>query len=178
VATAVQGAEPHLLLRLPGSVHASVEDCQDRGAFVGPLRRYEDHPETVARYDGFVTLPMDVYFGRETVLRSASGGHVCPREGFGTSAVTVEPNRRLPIAPNLIPIRRTARSVHGAVSRCYPIAQLHQYRCLGCGSVWCLARPKKLFAMKWNNHEKECIRRFEEKSDSALSINYRELLGA
>jgi hypothetical protein len=37
---------------------------------------------------------------------------------------------------------------------------------------------KKFFAIQWNDHEKECIRRFKEKSDSAFSINYRELLGA
>jgi hypothetical protein len=44
-----------------------------------------------------------------------------------------------------------------------------------CG-VW--HSQKKFFAIQWNDHEKECIRRFKEKSDSAFSINYRELLGA
>jgi hypothetical protein len=37
---------------------------------------------------------------------------------------------------------------------------------------------KKFFALQWDDHGKECIRRFKEKSDSAFSINYRELLGA
>jgi hypothetical protein len=32
--------------------------------------------------------------------------------------------------------------------------------------------------MQWNDHEKECIRRFTGKSDSAFSIYDRELLGA
>jgi hypothetical protein len=43
-----------------------------------------------------------------------------------------------------------------------------------CG-VW--HSQKKFFAIQWNDHEKECIRRFKEKSDSAVSINYRERLG-
>jgi hypothetical protein len=37
---------------------------------------------------------------------------------------------------------------------------------------------KKFFALQWHDHEEECIRRFKEKSDSAFSINDRELLGA
>jgi hypothetical protein len=44
-----------------------------------------------------------------------------------------------------------------------------------CG-VW--HSQKKFFALQWNEHEKESIRRFKEKSDSVFSINYRELLGA
>jgi hypothetical protein len=44
-----------------------------------------------------------------------------------------------------------------------------------CG-VW--HSQKKFFALQWNEHEKESIRRFKEKSDSAFSVNYRELLGA
>ena len=44
-----------------------------------------------------------------------------------------------------------------------------------CG-VW--HSQKKFFALQWNEHEKECIRRFKEKTDSGFNINYRELLGA
>jgi hypothetical protein len=44
-----------------------------------------------------------------------------------------------------------------------------------CG-VW--HSQKKFFALQWNEHEKECIRRFNEKTDSGFSINYRELLDA
>ncbi len=32
--------------------------------------------------------------------------------------------------------------------------------------------------MQWNDHEKDSIRRFKDKSDSTFSINYREMLGA
>jgi hypothetical protein len=44
-----------------------------------------------------------------------------------------------------------------------------------CG-VW--HSQKKFFALQWNDHEKDCIRRFKGRSDSVFSINYRELLGA
>jgi hypothetical protein len=44
-----------------------------------------------------------------------------------------------------------------------------------CG-VW--HSQKKFFAIQWNDHEKKSIRRFKEKSGSAFSISYRELLGA
>jgi hypothetical protein len=39
-----------------------------------------------------------------------------------------------------------------------------------CG-VW--HSQKKFFALQWNEHKKECIRRFKEKTDSGFSINYR-----
>jgi hypothetical protein len=45
----------------------------------------------------------------------------------------------------------------------------------GVYGVW--HNQKSFFAIQWNDHEKECIRRFK-KSDSAFCINYRELLGA
>jgi hypothetical protein len=77
MAVAVQGARAHLRFRFPDGVHASVEDCQDRGAFVGPLRDHQGHLETAARDDGFAALPWDVYPGSETVLQSAIGVHVC-----------------------------------------------------------------------------------------------------
>jgi hypothetical protein len=38
MAAAVQGAEPHLRFRFLDGVSASIEDCQDRRAFIGPLR--------------------------------------------------------------------------------------------------------------------------------------------
>ena len=44
-----------------------------------------------------------------------------------------------------------------------------------CG-VW--HSQKKFFAMQWDDHEKECIRKFKDRSEMAFSINYRELLGA
>jgi hypothetical protein len=39
-----------------------------------------------------------------------------------------------------------------------------------CG-VW--HSQKKFFAIQWNDHEKECNRKFKEKTDSAFSINAR-----
>lgn len=44
-----------------------------------------------------------------------------------------------------------------------------------CG-VW--HSQKKFFAVQWNEDEKECIRKFKDRSDMSFSINYRELLGA
>jgi hypothetical protein len=78
MAVAVQGARAHLRFRFSDGVHASVEDCQDRGGFVGPLRRYQGHLMTTTRDDGFVALTKDVYPGSETILQSATGVHVCP----------------------------------------------------------------------------------------------------
>jgi hypothetical protein len=92
MAAAVQGARAYLRFRFSDGVHASVEDCQYRGACVGPLRHYQDHLETATRDDGFVALPTDVYPGSETVLQSAKGVHVCHRENLGPAAVTVEPS--------------------------------------------------------------------------------------
>ncbi len=92
MAAAVQGARAHLRFRIADGVHASVEDCHDCGAFVGPLRRYQGHLETATRDDGFTALLSDVYSGCETVLQSATGVHVCPREGLGSDAVTDEPS--------------------------------------------------------------------------------------
>jgi hypothetical protein len=90
MASAVQGARAHIRFRSPDGVHASVEDYQDRGAFVGPLRRYQGHIEAASRDDGFAALPRDMYPGSETVLQLATGVHVRPREGLGSAAVTVE----------------------------------------------------------------------------------------
>jgi hypothetical protein len=119
MAAAVQGARSHLRFRVPDGVHASVKDCQDCGAFVGPLRRHQVHLETSTRDDGFVALPRDVYPGSETVLQSAAGFHVCPREGLDSTAVTVEPSRRRSVAISSVQIRRIAGYVFGAFSRRY-----------------------------------------------------------
>jgi hypothetical protein len=72
----------------------------------------------------------DMCPGSETVLQSATGVHMCPREGLGASAVTLEPSRRRPMALSLVQIRRNAGYVQGAVNRHYPTARLHQYGCI------------------------------------------------
>ncbi len=46
----------------------SIQDCQDCGAFVGPLRHHQGHLKTATRDNGFTALPGDVYPGSETVL--------------------------------------------------------------------------------------------------------------
>jgi hypothetical protein len=102
MAAAVPGTRAHLRFRFADGVHASVEDCQDRGVFVGSLRRYQGHLEAATRDDGFVALPRYVYPGSETVLQSATGAHVCPREDLGLAAGTAEPSRRHPMALSLV----------------------------------------------------------------------------
>ncbi len=122
MAVAVQGARAHLRFRVPDGVHARVEDCQDCGAFVGPLRRHQGHLETATRDDGSTALLRGVYPGSETVLQSATGVHVFPREGLGSAAVTVEPSRGRSVALGSVQIRCIARYVYGTTSRSYPYA--------------------------------------------------------
>jgi hypothetical protein len=57
-----------LRFQFADGVHASVEDCQDCGASVGPVRCHQGHLKTATRDDGLTALPGDVYPGRETVL--------------------------------------------------------------------------------------------------------------
>jgi hypothetical protein len=122
MAAVVQGARAHLRFRFPDGVHASIEACQDRGAFVNPLRRYQGHLETFARDNGFVTLPRDVHPGSETILQPATCGLVCPREGLGSAAVAVEPSRRRPMALSPVQIWRFEGYVYGTISRRCPTA--------------------------------------------------------
>jgi hypothetical protein len=48
------------------------------------------------------------------------------------------------MALSLVQIRRIAGYVYDTVSWCYPTARLHQYGCLGRGSIRGVAQPKEL----------------------------------
>ncbi len=100
---------------------------------------------------------------------------MCPREGLGSAAVTVEPSRRRSVAISSVQsdalqdmsMARLAGAIppHDCINMDTSDARV-------CG-VW--HSQKKFFALQWNDGEKECIRRFKERSDSAFGIKYREL---